>query len=281
MQYPKNFSRMAISSLLVMIVLLMLTSLAFAQEGARLYLQPVDSADGALTFDVIAENVTDMYGAEFRLKYDPAMLSVQDFNTNQDGIQIEPGSLLPVDKGFVVANKVDEAEGTITFAVTLLNPAPPANGSGPLARITFNKLQDGPATLDFERTKLVAADLQTIPSQTESFAIDTNETTSNEAVSNETASNESPSGEAAPVDNQETSAEPAPVVTETTPSPAEDSEFPWWIVAAAIMVVGIVALGAFIVMSELGPRAAQSAAKTNEQSAAAMRRTSTRPSAFK
>ena len=63
-----------------MILLFVGSSLVSAQEGARVYLQPVDSADGQLTVDIIAENVTDMYGAEVQLTYDPAVLSVQDAN---------------------------------------------------------------------------------------------------------------------------------------------------------------------------------------------------------
>ena len=57
-----------------------------------------------------ADNVTDMYGAEFQLKYDPAMLAVQDAEPEKDGLQIAPGTLLPPNKGFIVANKVDEIE---------------------------------------------------------------------------------------------------------------------------------------------------------------------------
>ena len=114
----RKLSRLAVLWLLVLIATLLVFSVAFAQEEARVYAQPLGNADGVLTVDVIAENVTDMYGAEFRLKYDPAMLSVQDFKADQEGIQIEPGSLLPTDQGqgFVVANKVNETGVVVFFA---------------------------------------------------------------------------------------------------------------------------------------------------------------------
>ena len=124
-------------TLLIIIAMTLVTTLsaqAQAQQSANVYLQPVESAEGQLVVNVMVENVTDMYGAEFQLRYNPAVFSVQDTDPNREGIQIEPGTLLPADKGFVVANQVNEAEGTITFALTLLNPAPPATGSGPLAR---------------------------------------------------------------------------------------------------------------------------------------------------
>jgi hypothetical protein len=274
MTYLKNLSQLTKLTLLAVVVFLLATSLALAQEGARVYLQPVESGDGSLTFEVMAENVTQMFGAEFRLKYDPALLAVQDFNAEQEGLQIEPGTLLPADKGFVVANQVDEVEGTITFAVTLLRPAEPANGTGPLARVRFNKLQDGPATIDIERAKLVAADLQTIPSQTEAFVIEGDEpvTAVNQATTTESSS---------------VTTEAAPVTAETTTSAAGDSEFPWWIVAAAIMILGILALTAFIILGGLNTTSVSTESatplttKTDEPATATMRRTSTRPSAFK
>ena len=115
-------------------------------------------AGPALIVDIMAENVTNMYGAEFRLKYDPAVLRVVDALADKDGVQILPGSLLPADKGFVVANQVNEAEGTAVFALTLLRPAEPVNGGGPLARITFDVLQDQPSAINVEHAQVVAID---------------------------------------------------------------------------------------------------------------------------
>jgi hypothetical protein len=215
--------------MMTIIATMTISSQTLAQEGARVYLQPLDSADGQLTVDVVTENVTDMYGAEVRLKYDQTILTVQDADPNKEGIQIEGGTLLPVDKGFVVANTVDEATGTIVFAITLLNPAPPVTGSGPLARVTFNILQTGPSTIDIERAKLVAVDLQTIPSQTVPLAIGAE-------AQQPTEANAVPTQAGTPL--------PATAST-STPS------FPWWIVAAGIMVLGILGLGALVVVSGL------------------------------
>ena len=263
----RKLSRLAVLSLLVLIATLLISSAALAQQEARVYVQPVGTAEGVLTVDVMAENVTDMYGAEFRLKYDPAMISVQDFKANQEGIQIEPGSLLPPDQGFVVANQVNEAEGTIVFAMTLLNPAPPVSGSGPLARVSFKVLQNGPSTINVERAKLVSFDLQTIPSQTEAFAIG-----SDSQALTTGSDGQAPAAGAVPAG-------------ETPSQPASDNDFPWWIVAVMVMVLGILALGGFIVMCGLKATspapAARQMTKINKPPAGAMRQTRTRPSAFK
>jgi hypothetical protein len=208
----KSFSIKTTFFLLVLLALFLTSSLAFAQEGAQVYVQSVDTTEGTLTVDVIAENVADLYGAEFQLKYDPAVLAVQDLDAGQDGVQIETGALLPAEQGFVVANKVEEAQGTVTFAMTLLNPAPPVSGNGSLARVRFNVLQNGLTTINVEHAKLVAANLQTIPSQTSPLTIEV-----------------SLPGAAAP-------------------APAADNGFPWWIVGIVVMVLGVVVLGGLIVI---------------------------------
>ncbi len=220
-------SRFFFALMATIIALLVTSAVAFAQNGARVYLQPLDSADGILTVDVIADNVTDMYGAEFELKFDPAVLSVQDAKPDQPGIQIEAGTLLPVDQGFIVANKVNQAEGSIIFALTLLNPAPPATGSGSLARVTFNVLTTAPSLINVERSKLVAVNLQTIPSNTMPLAI----------------------GSQSQALNQPEPA--APIAAEAPQAIPIAGEFPWWIVAAAMMVLGVPGLIAFIIMTGL------------------------------
>jgi hypothetical protein len=234
--------------LLMLLALFLTSSLAFAQGDAQVYVQPVDTTAGTLTVDVIAENVTDLYGAEFQLKYDPAVLSVQDLDAGQDGAQIQTGSLLPADQGFVVANKVEEAQGTIVFAMTLLNPAPPVSGNGPLARVKFNVLQSGLTTIDVEHAKLVAANLQTIPSQTNPLTIEVS------------------------------------LPATAAPPPAADSGFPWWIVGIVVMVLGVVVLAGLIVIGggskskSVAPVTSQRPVRQQQQSA---RPSGSRPSAFK
>jgi hypothetical protein len=251
----KNFLKVTFSGLMIL-VLLMTVSLAYAQGGARVYLQPVDSAEGTLTVDVIVENVSELYGAEFRLRYDPAVLSVQDLNANQSGIQIESGTLLPADQGFVVANKVDEAQGVITFAMTLLNPAPAVSGTGPLARVTFNTLQGGGSTISVEHAKLVAADLQTIASETADLSFG--------------AESEADTG--------------PPPPTDAPSAAAGESNFPWWIIAVIVMVLGVVVLGGLIVMGGSKSRSIAPATSqqphVRQQRPAQPRPTGSRPSAF-
>lgn len=260
-------TKLAVNAAHFILILVISSSLAFAQGGTRVSLQPIEESNETLVVDVFVENVTDLYGAEFRLSYDPAVLAVQDMKPEQDGVQIEARSLLPQDKGFIVANEADEAAGTVTFAMTLLNPAPAVSGSGALARVTFNILQNFASAIEVEHAKLVAVDLQTIPSETMSLAI--GEASQAEAAAQNASSNEPPV--------------PAPV---NPPPDAGSSAFPWWIVAAVIMVLGILALGGFIVMGGLNktttapPNSLTTPPQPNVEPSATYPR-GTRPSAFK
>lgn len=261
-----NFStKLSIASLILCVAVVATTALAFAQSGARVYLQEVEQTPERLVVDVMADNVTELYGAEFRLTYDPALFRVQDANPDQEGPQVAVGTLLSADEGFVVANQVDEAVGTITFAMTLLNPAPAVNGSGALARVSFQVLQNGPSTINVEHAKLVAVDLQTIPSETAALAV--GQENQPEASAQNTGPNESP----------------APVSGGPPPA-AGGNDFPWWIVAAVIMVLGILALGGFIVMGGLNKTSTTPAASP-PQTGLPQRPPSyprgSRPSAFK
>ncbi|MCB0162981.1 MAG: hypothetical protein KDI79_02070 [Anaerolineae bacterium] len=156
---------------LLSVVMWLTSSVVFAQEEANIYLQSAETPEGRVKVDIMAENVTDLYGAEIKLRYDPTILAVQDADPGRDGLQITEGEFLPASKGFVVANQVDDQAGTITYALTLLNPTPPVNGSGIIATITFESRQDTPTTIEIEKAKLVASTLQSIPNQTASLEI--------------------------------------------------------------------------------------------------------------
>ena len=75
----KILSLSALIMVLLVVTLLLSASLAYAQNS-RIYLEPVDAPAGTLVLDVVAENVTELYGAEFKLKFDPAVFSPQDLD---------------------------------------------------------------------------------------------------------------------------------------------------------------------------------------------------------
>lgn len=241
----KRFANLSIKLMffvwLLAMVLPLRVSPALAQPGARLYFQPVKSTADTLVVDVMAENVTDLYGLELHLKYDPAILAAQDTKADQTGVQIEPGALLPVAQGFVVTNQANQSEGTITYALTLLNPAPAVSGSGSIARLTFKVLNNTPSTLSVDKAILVAINLQTIPVETVPFSVNPN------------------------------------AVLPGSSAASGTDDFPWWLVAAVILVLGILAMGGFVLLS----RAFKPQAAARMVQEPGRRSLSSRPSVFK
>lgn len=243
-----SFSSKVIGLLVLVGIISFLTaSFALANGGARVYPQLSEKGDKVLVVDIVAEGVTEMYGAEFQVRYDPAIVSVQDTDTEHEGIQIEPGLLLPVSQGFVVANKVDEVEGLITFAATLLNPAPPVSGNGSLARVVFNVRQDTPSTISVAHSKLVAFSLEEIPSETAAVTIGGENAGELVAATNLPAQGVSPRPEEAPA----TAPEEVQVVTAT------EEGFPWWALGVAAALFMVVLAGVVVVGGVSKPQPAQ------------------------
>jgi len=153
-----------VASLLVLL-LFGLAVPALAQERTQVYILPPSEAPATgqpVTVDVIAEGVSNLYGAEIHLRFDPTVVRLEDADPQLDGVQLTPGSLLAPNQGFVVANASDNTAGTAVFAITLVNPAPPVEGGGVVARLTFVALQPGMLRIELENVKLVTRDLQTL-----------------------------------------------------------------------------------------------------------------------
>ncbi len=151
--------------LLPLLALLALPAVSLAQERVQVYMLPLDGAattGQAMMVDVVAEGVSNLYGAEIHLRFDPSMVRLEDADPNQEGMQLMPGTLLQPAQGFVVANRADNQAGTAVFAVTLVNPAPPVAGKGVVARIAVVPLQPGTLRFNLEKVKLVTRDLQTL-----------------------------------------------------------------------------------------------------------------------
>ncbi|MFN8455433.1 MAG: cohesin domain-containing protein [Anaerolineae bacterium] len=136
---------------------------AQAGEPIRLSLQNLPLQDDRLlVVTVQLEHVSDLYGAQIRLKYDPTHLRVLDEDPRIEGVQIAPGPLLYFDDRFVAVNSADSATGLIDFVVTLLNPAPPISGQGILATVRFEMVGSGPFEVQVEEAKLVSSQLTAV-----------------------------------------------------------------------------------------------------------------------
>lgn len=155
------------------VILLALPPLAQADEPVRLILQNLPLQDDRLlVVTVQLEHITDLYGAQIRLKYDPAQLKVRDEDPRLEGVQIAPGPLLAFDDRFVAANSVDPRTGLIDFAVALLNPAPPISGQGVLATVVFEVVGSGPFEVQVVEAKFVSSKLTPVPVNASGLRLD-------------------------------------------------------------------------------------------------------------
>jgi len=114
----------------------------------RVKLQPpkpglaVVEAGSDLVVEVKVSEAVQLYGAELEMSFDPTVLAVRDADLGRAGVQIENGDMFSAEESFVVQNSVDNAKGTIRYAVTLLGPVEPVSGDGVIVRIRFRAQSD-------------------------------------------------------------------------------------------------------------------------------------------
>jgi hypothetical protein len=105
----------------------------------------------AIEVQVIVSGVENLYGAECHLRFDPALIKIQDADDSKAGVQISPGTAFPRGASFVALNVADEQQGKMDFAATLINPAAPLSGQVMLASFIIIGKQEGSVALEFEQ----------------------------------------------------------------------------------------------------------------------------------
>jgi hypothetical protein len=96
---------------------------------------------------IVVENVSDLYGVEFEITFDSALLEVVDVKPHRPGVQISPGDFLSPD--WTLKNAVDNESGTIAYALSQQNPSKPVSGDGTLAVITWRGKSSGTSAVSF------------------------------------------------------------------------------------------------------------------------------------
>jgi hypothetical protein len=127
-------------------------------------------ATATLAVDIYVEDVVDLYGADIRLLFDTTYAQVVDADPFAPGVQIQPlaGFLSP---DFVIRREADNSTGLIWYAVTQINPSPPASGSGALARVTFQPQSTAAFTMPVTNHQLAAPGGVPIPSTAQPCAV--------------------------------------------------------------------------------------------------------------
>ena len=124
----------------------------------RVYVNPASvvlPVTGTTTLEVRVDNVSDLYGADVQLAFDPTVLQVLDDNPKMVGVQVTPGPLLQAALVDDIEADADNNLGSVRFIRTLLNPMPAVSGSGVLLTFRIEALAPGHSPLDFAISDLV------------------------------------------------------------------------------------------------------------------------------
>ncbi len=115
--------------------------------------------------EIRIDDVADLYGADVRLSFDPAIVEVIDQDGGEPGIQLEHGDLLAPPLS-VARNEADNVAGTIWYAASQLNPTAPVTGDGTLAIIHLRAVGSGSSDLVFDYSRMGNRDGEEIPGDT-------------------------------------------------------------------------------------------------------------------
>jgi hypothetical protein len=99
--------------------------------------------DQKVIVDVLVVDAPVVYGIDVRLSFDPAVLEAVDAEGSMPPVQLEHGDFFDPAQSHVLQNWAVNTNGTIDYALALLNPAPPVGGDGHLARIEFRAVAAG------------------------------------------------------------------------------------------------------------------------------------------
>ncbi len=108
------------------------------------------------TFDVRAENVSDLAGWQFDIAYDPALL---------EAVDVSEGDFLKTDGGstFFQEGRIDNTAGKITGINAALFSERGVNGSGAILQVTFKTKSNGETALTLQNFKFGSSTGENIP----------------------------------------------------------------------------------------------------------------------
>ncbi|MFQ5592670.1 MAG: cohesin domain-containing protein [Anaerolineae bacterium] len=178
---------------------------------------------GTTVVQVNIENPTDLIAFEIKLSFDPAVIQIDDQDSQRPGVQVGLGSLLNGREFFPGTNVVDNIAGTIDVAVTLMgatSPINPINENGELVTMTVRGEASGASPLALTEVDLIDIRLSPLPADLVDgvVVVDGNITATPSATTTPTAT-PSPTASPSPTAT-EIAATPTPSPTATSTSTA-------------------------------------------------------------
>ena len=160
--------RLKVFGVLIICIVQVVAPRVFAADPPLLWLNPIQASapKGGIAKVVIQlDNISNVYGAQVSLSYDPSVITVVDADSDMAGVQIKLGSCPQPD--FVVLNNADNNTGLIEYAATQLAPTRPCDG-GEMAMITFRCIvQDSISQVIISESIIADPDLDSLPHSTQ------------------------------------------------------------------------------------------------------------------
>ncbi len=161
--------------LLIILLSAILSSMTFARNvilnGGLLWLNPASSSTGVgETQDIVIQldNVTNVYGTDVALSFDPTILGVVDADSGTPEVEIFTGTCPEPD--LVIFNEADNSTGTINYVLTQVKPTVPCDG-GTVATIRFECLAEGTGLISFTNSVISDPDFNEIPADTQDASL--------------------------------------------------------------------------------------------------------------
>ena len=141
-----------ISSVITFVLLAALCAAApgSAQQGAQVgvFADLEIPLNERVEVPVEVRDVSELYAVDLTIRFDPAVLQVEDANPDQAGIQ--PGLATFLDAGMTLFNEVDNESGTVRFVMSQINPSEGKSGDGNLLVLYFVGKQAGTSSVSVE-----------------------------------------------------------------------------------------------------------------------------------
>lgn len=138
---------------LVLLAALCAATPAMAQQGAQVgvFADLEIPLNARVEVPVEVRDVTELYAVDLTIRFDPAVLQVEDADPNRAGVQ--PGLATFLDAGMTLFNEVDNATGTVRFVMSQINPSEGKSGSGNLLVLYFVGKQAGTSLVTVEKVE--------------------------------------------------------------------------------------------------------------------------------
>lgn len=150
-------NRRTVSFAFLLIILFLTTPLcevtvevALASSATTIFVYPsTRSVVGGKTFaiDVKVSDVIDLYGWEFKLKWNSSFIL--------DALNVTEGNFLKQHGETFFTSRINNTAGTLIADCTLLGSVPGVSGSGTLATVNFYTKNQGNSVLDLYDTLLI------------------------------------------------------------------------------------------------------------------------------